>query len=398
VSGDARYWSPGAFEQVNGFPRYPAQEMERRHRWAGDTMNEFGIDLLVVGGPTGPLETSVQYFSNWPSQVQSYVLFGHDEPPILLVRLWNHVPDAKRISVIDDVRYGGDTPSEQADQVAAFASERAARRIGLIGVVPHADVTSIQRANPGAALIDLNGSYQEWRLVKSPAEMVFVDIASKMNDAAIEALSAELRPGVNEYEVARIVEDVYNSHQAWNLIHFSLSTPMEAPEVCVPHQYHPDRVLQAGDVFVTEISTTFWGYSGQILRTFTIAADPTPLYERLNTVALDAYQSIVEVLRPGVTIGEVLDAAQVITDAGFDIWDDLVHGFGGAYLPPIVRTRANRGATHPDDFAYPDGTLLVVQPNVIDGLAGVQTGNSLQITPEGAISTQRQPMTMIRCA
>jgi len=398
VPGDSRYWAPGDFEQVNGFPRYPMPEMERRHRWATNTMNEFGIELLVVGGPTGPLETSVQYFSNWPSQVQSYVLFDRDEPPILLVRLWNHVPDAERIAVIDDVRYGGDTPAEQAAKVATLASERDVRRIGLIGVVPHADLTSIQRANPEATIIDLNQAYQELRLVKSPAEMVFVDIASKMNDAAIDALAAELRPGVNEYEVARIVEDVYNSHQAWNLIHFSLSTPMEAPEVCVPHQYHPDRVLQAGDVFVTEISTTFWGYSGQILRTFTIASDPTPRYERLHDVALDVYQGIVEVLRPGATVGEVLDAAQVITEAGFDIWDDLVHGFGGAYLPPIIRTRANRGATHPDDFEFPDGTLLVVQPNVIDGQAGVQTGNSLRITPDGAVSTQNQPTRMIRCA
>lgn len=398
MAGDSRYWAPGDFEQVNGFPRYPAHEMERRHRWALETMNDLEVDLLIVGGPTGPLETSVQYFSNWPSQVQSYVLFDREEPPILLVRLWNHLPDAYRISVIEDVRYGGDTPAEQADQVANRASERSARRIGMIGVVPHADLTSIQRVNPDAILIDLNHSYQEWRLVKSPAEMVFVDIASRMNDAAIDALAAELRPGVNEYEVARIVEDVYNSHQAWNLIHFSLSTPMEDPEVCVPHQYHPDRVLQAGDVFVTEISTTFWGYAGQILRTFTIASDPTPRYERLHDVALEAYQRIVELLRPGATIGEVLDAARVITEEGFDIWDDLVHGFGGAYLPPIVRTRANRGATHPDDFAYPEGTLLVVQPNVIDGKAGVQTGNSLQVTGAGAVSTQRQPTRMIRCA
>jgi hypothetical protein len=110
------------------------------------------------------------------------------------------------------------------------------------------------------------------------------------------------------------------------------------------------------------------------------------------------YDSIVEVLRPGASIGEVLDAAEVITESGFDIWDDLVHGFGGAYLPPIVRTRANRGATHPEDFEYPDGTLLVVQPNVIDGPAGVQTGNSLQLTSDSAVSTQRQPTKMIRCA
>jgi Xaa-Pro aminopeptidase len=372
--------------------------MERRHRWVADTMSELEIDLVVVGGPTGPLETSIQFFSNWPSQVQCYVIFASNELPILLVRLWNHVPDAERIAMIDDVRYGGDTPSEQGEKVATLASEHNARRIGMIGVIPHADLAMIQQANPEATLIDLNEAYQRFRLVKSPAEMVFVEIASRMNDAAIDALASELRPGVNEYEVARIVEDTYNADRGWNLIHFSLSTPMEEPEVCVPHQYHPDRTLQVGDVFVTEISTTFWGYAGQILRTFTIASDPTPRYARLHEVALEVYDSIVEVLRPGASIGEVLDAAEVITESGFDIWDDLVHGFGGAYLPPIVRTRANRGATHPEDFEYPDGTLLVVQPNVIDGPAGVQTGNSLQLTSDSAVSTQRQPTKMIRCA
>lgn len=360
-------------------------------------MADLQLDVVVVGGPTGPLETSVQYFSNWPSQVQSYVVFCTADAPILLVRLWNHLPDAERIATIDDIRYGGDTPAEQGEMVATLASERNASRIGLIGVVPHTDLETIRAAHPDAAILDLNASYQRFRLVKSRAEMVFVDIASKMNDAAISALSTGLHPGVNEYEVARIIEDVYIADRAWNLIHFSLSTPMNAPEVCVPHQYHPDRVMQAGDVFVTEISTTFWGYAGQILRTFTIAADPTPRYARMHEVAIEAYTRIVGVLRPGATVGEVLDAAEVITESGFDIWDDLLHGFGGAYLPPIIRTRANRGATHPDDFAYPDGTLLVVQPNIIDGPAGVQVGNSLQITPAGAVSTQHQPITMIRC-
>ena len=397
MANSSRYWASGAFDQVNGFPRYPAPEMGRRHRWVANMMTDLELDLVVVGGPTGPLETSVQYFSNWPSQVQSYILFHPAEAPILLVRLWNHLPDAERIAVIDDIRYGGDTPAEQGEIVASLALDRNAGRIGLIGVVPHSDLETMRTINPGATILDLNASYQRFRLVKSPAEMVFVDIASKMNDAAITALTTELRPGVNEYEVARIVEGVYIGDRAWNLIHFSLSTPMEAPEVSVPHQYHPDRVIQARDVFVTEISTTFWGYAGQILRTFTIGADPTPRYARLHEVALEAYTRIVDVLRPGATVGEVLDAAEVITGSGFDIWDDLVHGFGGAYLPPIVRTRANRGATHPDDFAYPDGTLLVVQPNVIDGPAGVQVGNSLQITPVGAVSTQHEPTTMIRC-
>lgn len=391
------YWKPGEIPEQNGFPRYPAAEMSRRMAWLDTLIADERVDAVIVGGITGPLETSVQYFTNWPPQVPSYLIVMPGEAPILFVRLWNHLPDAERISTVGDVRYGGDTPGAQADEVAGLLTGRDARRIGLIGSIPHGDLEVLRRQLGGASLIDLHDRYQRFRLVKSEAEMIFTRVASRMNDATIAALADELRPGIYEYEVARIIEDVYLGHRGVNLIHFSLSTPMEDPQVWVPHQHHPNRQLQAGDVFVTEISTTFWGYAGQILRTFTIGAEPTARYARLHEVALAAYGAIVEVLEPGATIGRVLDAAGAITAAGFDIWDDLVHGFGGAYLPPIVRTRASRGATHPDDWEYPEGTLLVVQPNVIDGPAGVQVGNSLQITSRGAVSTQRYPVGLIRC-
>lgn len=390
------YWEGGEFEQVEGFPRYPEREMRRRYRWALEAMEERGLDALLVGGATGPLQTSVQWFTNWPPQVQSYLVLSRSGDTRLFVRLWNHLPDALRIAVIDDVVYGGDTRAEQAEAVAAMLVALAARRVGVVGVVPHDDLAVLTRET-GAELVDFNPSYSRFRLVKSDDEMVFTRIASRMNDAAVAALAAQLRPGIREYEVARIIEDVYLGHRGVNLIHFSLSTPMTDPAVCVPHQQHPDRAIQAGDVFVTEISTSFWGYAGQILRTFTVAADPTPRYERLHEVALAAYRAIEETLRPGATVGAVLDAATLITDSGFDIWDDLVHGFGGAYLPPIVRTRASRGATHPDDFGYPEGTLLVVQPNVIDGDAGVQVGNSMWLIGDGVEVTQRYPTLMIRC-
>jgi len=391
------FWKPGEISEHNGFPRYPDTEMTRRHSWLEALITAEALDAAVVGGATGPLETSVQYFTNWPPQVPSYLVVTPDEAPTLFVRLWNHLPDAQQISTIEDIRYGGDTPRIQAEEVARLLRGRRAARIGLIGSIPHGDLEVMRRQVGEVSFVDLNDHYQRFRLVKTEAEMIFTRVASRMNDATIAALADQLRPGMYEYEAARVIEEVYLGHRGVNLIHFSLSTPMDDPQVWVPHQYHPNRRLQPGDVFVTEISTTFWGYAGQILRTFTIAAEPTPHYARLHEVALETYEAIVEVLLPGATIGRVLDAAEGIAVAGFDIWDDLVHGFGGAYLPPIVRTRASRGATHPDDWAYPEGTLLVVQPNVIDGKAGVQVGNSLQITAEGAVSTQRYPVELIRC-
>jgi len=391
------YSSPGEIPEANGFPRYPEDEMARRHRFLDDLMAADGLDAIVVGGSTGPLETSVQYFTNWPPQVPSYLVLAPGEAPVLFVRLWNHYPDAQRIAVVEDVRYGGDTPAAQAQAVADLLAARSATRIGLIGSIPHSDLDVLHKHLPASSLRDLTSRYQGFRLVKSDVEMVFTRIASRMNDAAIAALASELRPGMFEYEAAKVIEDVYLGDRGVNLIHFSLSTPMDDPQVCVPHQYHPNRRLEAGDVFVTEISTTFWGYAGQILRTFTIASPPTRRFAELHEVALEAYRDIVEVLKPGATVGEVLDAAEGIAAAGFDIWDDLVHGFGGAYLPPIVRTRSSRGATHPDGFEYPEGTLLVVQPNVIDGRAGVQVGNSLQLVNGRAVSTQDYPTELIRC-
>ena len=393
----SRFWDGGEFEEVNGFPRYPPAEMARRHAWVKGVMADLELEAVVVGGATGPLETSVQYFSNWPSQVQSYVVFPAGEPPHMLVRLWNHLPDAQRIAMIEDVRYGGDTPTEQAVTLASTLARRGSKRVGLLGIVPHADYDALRTALPDAAFVDLNQAYQAMRLVKSDEEMVFTRIGSRMNDAAVAALAASLRPGLNELDIARIVEETYLDQRGINLIHFSLTTSMTNPQVVVPHQYHPNRPIAPGDVFVTEISTTFWGYAGQILRTFVIASEPTPRYARLHRVALETYQSLTGLMRPGVTVGNLLDAAGMITDAGFDIWDDLIHGFGGAYLPPILRTRANRGATHRDDFAYPEGTLLVVQPNVIDGQAGVQVGNSMQITAGGPAVTQGYPTELIIC-
>ena len=88
---------------------------------------------------------------------------------------------------------------------------------------------------------------------------------------------------------------------------------MANPEFFVPHQYQPDRIIKAGDVLVTEISTTFWGYTGQILRTLCIEGEPAPLYQEMYEVAENTYSSIVSIMRTGATIGEVLDQAESFT-------------------------------------------------------------------------------------
>jgi Xaa-Pro aminopeptidase len=64
--------------------------------------------------------------------------------------------------------------------------------------------------------------------------------------------------------------------------------------------------------------------------------------------------------------------------------DDLVHGFGGGYLPPVLGSRS-RAIRPTPDFTLEAGMTVVVQPNVAtrDGRLGVQTGELLLVADDG---------------
>ena len=51
--------------------------------------------------------------------------------------------------------------------------------------------------------------------------------------------------------------------------------------------------LRAGDALVCEVSASFWEYPAQLLRTFTVDAEPTPLYRELHDVADAAFDAVV---------------------------------------------------------------------------------------------------------
>ncbi|MDP6174283.1 MAG: M24 family metallopeptidase, partial [Rhodospirillales bacterium] len=169
-----------------------------------------------------------------------------------------------------------------------------------------------------------------------------------------------------------------------NLIHFMGITDMSNPDCCVPRQFTSTRPVGKGDVLFCEISANFWDYGGQVLRTFTIGADPTPLYRDLHDVADAAFDAICATLKPGTRPEEIIEASSLIEDAGFSIWDDLVHGYGGGYLPPILGCKSRMNEPTPD-MTLEAGMCLVVQPNIIttDHQAGVQTGEMIRITETG---------------
>ncbi len=209
-------------------------------------------------------------------------------------------------------------------------------------------------------------------------------IAAALSDRAMEALAREVRPGIDERELPRIVESAYLGEWGSNEIHYMTTTSMHRPQFCVPAQYNAARKIQAGDVLITEVSATYWGYPAQILRPYAIGEPPTKQYQHLYDMCEQAFTAVTSILKPGATARQVVEAVQFIEDEGFSIYDDLLHGYGGGYLPPVLR---NHGTAHEPvpDYTFEENMTVVVQPNVItrDEKAGVQLGHLMRITATG---------------
>jgi Xaa-Pro aminopeptidase len=134
-----------------------------------------------------------------------------------------------------------------------------------------------------------------------------------------------------------------------------------------------------------------------VLRTFTVDAEPSPLYAELHAAAQAAYEAIKAVLRPGATAEDIVAASGVIEDAGYTTCDDLTPGYGGGYFPPITGSRSRPNEPTPD-FTFEKNQMLVIQPNVItpDRKAGVQTGECVVITDDGCRSLHDAPGGLLR--
>lgn len=330
--------------------------------------------------------SAVPWLTGWPVTREAALVCTPGQPDVLYVCYDNHVPNARRLAPEADVRPGGRSALRAALPLLAArsANNGAAGRgaAGVIGPVPARWQDELIAAVGRAEFLDQD--YIQLRLVKSAAEIDWLREGARLTDAGVSALAAGARPGMTEAALGALVDSGYVADGGQTHIRYLGVTPMGRPELCVPAQWPSRRPLRTGDVLSCEVSASYGGYPGQLLRTFTVGGPPAPLYQDLHQVAEQAFDAMTARLRPGAAAADLIEAASLITAAGFTVYDDLVHGYGGGYLPPVL-TRAALERRQAPDFTFRAGMTVVIQPNVIttDERAGVQTGELVLVTEHG---------------
>jgi Xaa-Pro dipeptidase len=359
------------------YPRFSETEYARRHLELKKVMERSDVDhlLIVTDHRSG---NAPQWVTGWPGTVEAYAVFKPGEQVTMHVEWLNHLPLAKRIAKAVDVHWGEHRGiAKTVDEL----KRRGAKRVGLIGPLA---VSKYKVLEEHFKLVPLDGEYVRLRLVKSAEEIDWLRIGAAFSDAGLKELIEHTRPGMCERELANLVERAYVGQGGTTFIHYIGVTSMADPHICVPPQFASSRKTEAGDVVFCELSAYWWDYAGQVLRSFTVGAEPTPLYRELHATAEAAFDAVTGIIRHGTTIQEIVDAAIVIEQRGFTIYDDLMHGFGGGYFPPILGTRSRPAGPLPQ-MTLEENMTVVVQPNVVtpDHKAGVQVGELIRVTKTG---------------
>lgn len=359
------------------YPRFSDAEYARRHERLAGVMEVAGVDhlLVVTNNRAG---NATQWVTGWPGTVEAYTIFKPGVKMTMFMEWYNHLPLCQRIARDVDVHWG---EHQGTAKTVAELKRRGAKRIGVAGPL---GVSKYRQFEQSFQVVSLDAEYVRLRMIKSEEEIDWLRIGAALTDLGLAALLRETRPGLTERELAGIVEHAYVRHGGTTMIHYIGRTSMAKPEIFVPRQHPSPRKVETGDVIFCELSAFWWDYAGQILRTFTVDAEPTPLYRDLYATAEAAFDAVTKVVRHGATMQEIIDAACVIENNGFTVCDDLMHGFGGGYFPPILGARSRPAGPLPK-LTLEENMTVVVQPNVItrEQSAGVQVGELIRVTKTG---------------
>jgi Xaa-Pro dipeptidase len=368
------------------YPRFSEAEMTRRRDALAAELEAADAAHAVVYGANraGP---AVGWLTRWPVTREALCVFTPGERDLLLIGFYNHIPNAERIATEADVRWAGPRPMGAAIEELGRRGARGGRVavIGPLGYRPYAALAEF--AHP----VPLDDGYTRLRLRKSAEELHWLRVGCGFTDDAVRAVQMGAGPGTDERELGNLAERAYVGRGGTTHIHYFGAG--------VPAQWPAARTLERGEVLSCEISASYWDYPGQLLRTFAIGSDPPPLHRELHEVADAAFDAILERVRPGATAADLVAASAVIGEAGLTTRDDLVHGFVGGYLPPVLGD-TTRTIEDVPDFALDEGMTIVIQPNVVtpDESAGVQTGELVAITADGAERLHRYERGVLRIA
>jgi Xaa-Pro aminopeptidase len=222
----------------------------------------------------------------------------------------------RAIAALIDEKVSGDT----ADHVVG-ATVAALRELGLdkarIGFDDLRFAGFVREQLPGITVVDAHTLFWNIRKVRTPRELRHLSYAARANDAALRAVIAEMRPGVNWRDLAYLYKDTWTRFGGRAVSDKGLLWGGLFKGEYVPDTFFmPDNdfTIEAGRYYVFEGEGHVLNYNADASRTVFVG-DPPSDYLRGVDAVMRAYEAIEATLYPGRSSRDAWQAAMAVMEA-----------------------------------------------------------------------------------
>lgn len=210
-------------------------------------------------------------------------------------------------------------------------------------------------ALPGAHRRFTDDTVGYLRARKDDAEYAALKKSAVLNDAAMKAGFAALRPGVTEREVATVIRDFYKAHGATT----EFCSVCFGPNGAFPHHHTGETQLKDGDAVLIDTGARIHGYPSDMTRVGFLGSAPEG-FGQIHSILDRAVAAAIKAARPGARASDVDKAARdVITAAGYgpNFLHRTGHGLGiDIHEPPYITATA--------DTVLEDGMVFSIEPGI----------------------------------
>lgn len=172
--------------------------------------------------------------------------------------------------------------------------------------------------------------------IKSAEEQAKMRVAGRLAAEVLDMIAPHIQPGVTTDELDRLCHDyIVNVQKAipanvgYNGFPKTLCTSVNHV-VC--HGIPSDRKLKHGDIINLDVTVIRDGYHGDTSKMYYVG-EPSVQARRLVQVAHDAMRTGIEMVRPGIRLGDIGHSIQEYAEShGFSVVREYCgHGIGRVY-------------------------------------------------------------------
>lgn len=270
------------------------------------------------------------------------------------------------------------------------------------GTIMYGTYLALEKEFPRARFVDASDLLQEVREVKSAEEIAVLQCSNDIVDCGVEAWLRFAQPGVPDYVVWAEAMHAMFARGSELSVHYNWVASQNPGRTLTRPT---GRKLVRGDVIVSEIESSVIGYRAQQIHSIAVH-DCDPVFKDLSAMHGELYARLLEVFRPEISVGELIDATiaagkKVMMQSGPLAGAQaslIVHGRGLGDDRPLLLTNLDarpmyEGTERTMGFRFPENGVYIFKPTLATADKRYQFiwGDSVLLTHGGATRMGRRP-------